>query len=267
MAGPRGAPSATRPVRRGCGRFRRSRGVRPFGPTRPEGVIQVDLAQPVSPCQGARVQAPMNDVGPPPHGRGMPWRDVTCVAVDLELTGLDPRRRRDRVLRRGTDPTGRVVLSEAVYREVEPSIPSSAAALSVHHLRAQDLAGNHDIHHEKASLAQALQGRFIVAWAAEIEDHLPPEAVRRNRASLAPPHDRRPRARLLDGGSRREPTSWRDALSAADRYCVPPEAAHDAMGAAITTAQLYLVLAHRASTSRGHPIAVRRLLRMGRRRS
>ena len=209
----------------------------------------------------------MNDVGPPPYGRGVPWRDATYVAVDLELTGLDPGR--DQIVSFGAVPIrqGRIVLSEAVYREVEPSIPSSAAAISVHHLRAQDLAGNHDIHHEKASLAQALQGRFMVAWAAEIEITF----LRK----LFGGTERVWRRRTIDvrelAFSMEDPEeSLRPGVtlsSAADRYCVPREAAHDAMGDALTTAQLYLVLAHRVSASRGHPIAVRRLLRMGRWRS
>ncbi|HXF74428.1 MAG TPA: 3'-5' exonuclease, partial [Actinomycetota bacterium] len=101
--------------------------------------------------------------------RGTDWRAVPWVALDFETTGLDPSR--DDVVAFGTVPIdrGRIALAGARYREVAPRSPLRPSAVAVHGLRPQDLREAPPIEEVAGELAAALEGRFILAWAAWIE--------------------------------------------------------------------------------------------------
>ena len=173
---------------------------------------------------------------------------------------------RDRIISFGIVPirNGRVVVGERVYREVSPSVDPSPESVKVHGLRATDLRDGHPIEEAAIALRRALDGRFVVAWAAEIEA-----------AFLARVFGRRARwwrrrivdARLLAHSVERD--SADDAQSytlsaVAERFGVPVHSPHDALDDALTTAQVFLVAASVLTSKR--PRSARWFLRAGRRR-
>lgn len=188
------------------------------------------------------------------------------AALDFETTGLDPGS--DAVVSFGVVPVrgARVILGESVYREVSPEAPLTRSSIVIHGLRPMDLEGASSIDSELDVLRRALDGRFILAWAARIEA-----------AFLAKIFGGRPRSwerRIVDvvhlaaivdrmngPGQGSGPSSLTDV---ALRHGVPVERPHHALDDALTTAQLFLTLMPRLA-SRGIDTP-RRLLRAGRRR-
>ena len=201
--------------------------------------------------------------GPPPPPRVLrraPWTAAAFAALDFETTGLDPSR--DAVVSFGVVPVlgGRVVVGGAVYREVAPSAPLTAASVVVHGLRPVDLAGAPGLEEARAELAAALAGRFPLAWGAGIEA-----------AFLARIFGGRPRAwrrRIVDVLRLAElageiPAEGEPSLAAAAaRLGVPVERPHHALDDALTTAQVFLVLVARLAP-RGYDTPAR-LLRASR---
>lgn len=197
--------------------------------------------------------------------RHRPWTEVEFASLDFETTGLDATR--DAVVSFGVVPVrrGRVVLGESVYREVAPTAPLKTSSIVVHGLRPMDLEGAPDIEASRDALRVALDGRFVLAWAAEVEG-----------AFLATVFGGRPagwRRRIVDVlrlavlADQLDGTAARKgdyALSAAAaRYGVPLERPHHALDDALTTAQVFLVVMPRL-VPRGFGTP-RRLLRAGRR--
>src|SRR5436190_3932463 len=111
------------------------------------------------------------DRPPPPRRRSRraDWRAAELVALDFETTGLDLDR--DEVISFGLIPIreGRIDLSDRVYEEVAPSVDPSQSSIRIHHLRAQDLATAPAMHDVIDAFRDALEGRFILAWAAGVE--------------------------------------------------------------------------------------------------
>jgi DNA polymerase-3 subunit epsilon len=174
------------------------------------------------------------------------WREANLAALDFEATGLDSRV--DEIVSFGVVPLrdGRVVLSEASYREVAPSRPSGGRAVAVHELRSADLAHAPPIAAVRDELASALAGQVVLAWVADVEIAF---------------------LRRIFGGSqrswrRRAIDVWRLSM-AVDRLedrpakerrtlagtCVhlgvPVEDEHHALDDALMTAEVFLVLASR----------------------
>ena len=97
------------------------------------------------------------------------WRSGELVALDFETTGLDLDR--DEVISFGLIPVlgGRIDLSGQLYQEVAPGVEPSRSSIPIHHLRAQDLATAPAMQEVADAFRGALSGRFILAWAAEVE--------------------------------------------------------------------------------------------------
>jgi len=186
---------------------------------------------------------------PPRPLRRRPWSESEFAALDFETTGLEPSR--DAVVSFGVIPVrrGRIILSESVYREVAPAVPLTSTSIVIHGLRPLDLQGAPTIAQARSDLRSALDGRYILAWAAEVEAGF-----------LATVFGRRPanwRRRIVDvlrlavladrlDGTIGGPGDY-SLASAAGRYAVPVERPHHALDDALTTAQLFLVLATRLS--------------------
>jgi DNA polymerase-3 subunit epsilon len=201
--------------------------------------------------------------GPPPPPRALrraPWTAAAFAALDFETTGLDPSR--DAVVSFGVVPVvgGRVVVGGAVYREMAPSAPLTAASIVVHGLRPVDLAGASGLEEARAELAAALAGRFPLAWGAGIEA-----------AFLARIFGGRPRAwrrrivdvlRLAEVADALPVGEERSLTAVAARLRVPVERPHHALDDALTTAQVFLVLMARLAP-RGYDTPAR-LLRASR---
>src|SRR6516162_7894717 len=73
-------------------------------------------------------------------GDALAWRDASWCALDLEMTGLDPRT--DEIIAIGAVPIeqGRIVLGGSLYTLVRASKRSKHGAVLVHKLRLADVA-------------------------------------------------------------------------------------------------------------------------------
>ncbi len=197
--------------------------------------------------------------------RRTPWRAASYCAVDLELTGLDPKR--DEIVSFGAIPIegGRVQLGAAVHGRVRPLRSMSEAAIRVHGIRVADLAGAPPLDVAIDPLLAVMAGRIPVVHVAAVERGFLRPALRRQGLRLRGPmidtsllglvwlHER-------DGhGPRR--TSLTDLAGALG---LPAHHPHDAVGDALTTAQAFVALAthldaRRAETVRSLAAADRRL--------
>lgn len=179
--------------------------------------------------------------GPPRGSRRRPWREVEFASLDFETTGLDYGR--DAVVSFGVVPvrSGRVVVGEAVHQLVVPGVAASPSAMKIHHILPQDLHGAPSVDEAREALSGALEGRFVLAWFADVEMAF----LRRIFGGRLGGWARRTVdvRRLALELERAHPDS-RDTLSAtAGRYQVPVASPHEALDDALVAAQLFLVLA------------------------
>lgn len=182
-------------------------------------------------------------LAPPRRHRRLPWKELELVSLDFEATGLDFAR--DTIVSFGTVPIrrGRVDLGDAVYDLVDPgTVTQSHMSVTVHGLRPVDLRGAPGLDEARASLGAAIEGRFLVTWAAGVEagflDRLYGGGVRR---WLRRCIDVRPIAFALD----EDPPVPFTLAAVAERNGVPVASPHHALDDALVTAQLFLVLAAR----------------------
>ena len=176
-----------------------------------------------------------------------PWREVELLVVDLETTGLDPRR--DEILSFGavTVAQGRIPVGAAVYGLARPQRPVPPSSTVVHALRDADLAGAPPLSAAMERLAGLLEGRLLVAHSAWVELGFLAPALAGIGRRLAGPHvDTAALARACDlAGPRGEP----DLEGLAGRLGLPVHGTHHALGDAFTTAAVLLALATRLERS------------------
>jgi len=198
-----------------------------------------------------------------PGGR-TPWRDASFCAVDLELTGLDPREHE--IVSFGAVPIeeGRVQLGAAVHGRARPLRSISESSVLVHGLRAADLADAPPLDVAIDPLLAVMAGRIPVVHVAAIERGFLRPALRRQGVRLRGPmvdtsvlglvwlHER-------DGNGPRR-VSLAELTAALG---LPSHHPHDAVGDALTTAQVFVALATHLDAL--HPETVRRLTTAGRR--
>jgi DNA polymerase-3 subunit epsilon len=175
------------------------------------------------------------------------WRNGELVALDFETTGLDLDR--DEVISFGLIPIlgGRIDLSGQLYQEVAPGVEPSRSSIPIHHLRAQDLATAPTMQEVADAFRGVLSGRFILAWAAEVEIAFLRKVFGGGRRAW--------RRRTIDvrtlimaverssGDADRGP-GYHALSAAATRFGVPVEQAHHALDDAFMTAELFLVAAN-----------------------
>jgi DNA polymerase-3 subunit epsilon len=203
--------------------------------------------------------------GPPRRLRRRSWIEAEFASLDFETTGLDPDR--DAIVSFGVVPVrgGRVILAESEYREVAPGAPLTARSIVVHGLRPLDLRGAPPLTEVLSDLRASLQGRYLLAWSADVEAGFLARAFggsgRGWRRRIV---DVLLLARLADRleGRATQPGDY-NLTTAAARLRIPVHAPHHALDDALTTAQVFLVLATRLS-SRGYGTPGR-LLKAGRR--
>jgi DNA polymerase-3 subunit epsilon len=160
---------------------------------------------------------------------------------------------------------GRVILAESEYREIAPQAPLTARSIVVHGLRPLDLEGAPTLSQVLSDLHASLERRYLLAWSAEVEAGFLSRAFggsgrwwhRRivDVLLLAQVADR------LEGRAAR-PGDY-NLTTAAARFGTPVHAPHHALDDALTTAQVFLVLATKLST-RGYGTPAR-LLKAGKR--
>lgn len=199
------------------------------------------------------------------HSLALPWRDAELAVVDLELTGLDPRR--DEIVSYGGVVVrgGRVVASSVLYGLVRPQRPVSAESIAVHALRPQDLQDAPGLGPCVDALAEFLTGRVLVAHAAWVERAFLGRAFAGFGITLdGPVIDTAALAReagVAPAGAGTEPSL--EGLAAG--LGVPVHTTHHAAGDALTTAGLLLALI--ARLERRGPQTVRSLADVSNRQS
>ena len=197
-------------------------------------------------------------------GRRTPWRSAAWCAVDLELTGLDPAR--DEIISFGAVPVrdGRLQVGRAVTGLVRPEVELGEDSIPIHGIRAVDLAEAPSLAEALETLLPAIAGAVLVAHTAAVERVFLGNALRsvglRLRGSIADTetlgalwlreHDHSVGERIGLGELARE-------------LGVPAERPHDALGDALTTAQVFIALASHLDAR--HTETVGSLARAGRR--
>jgi DNA polymerase-3 subunit epsilon len=176
-------------------------------------------------------------------GASTPWKEAGWCAVDLELTGLDPRK--DVVVAIGAVPIdeGRVLIGQSLYTLVCTSKRSEEAAVLLHKLRVPDLADAPLPEEAIDMLLTTLAGRVPVFHTAAVErTFLRPLFVRRRvRLPRAVDTDVLGRLWLRERGE--QPPGWLSLAGLAEMLGVSPEPAHHALGDALTTAASFIALA------------------------
>ncbi|MBA3764247.1 MAG: 3'-5' exonuclease [Actinobacteria bacterium] len=170
-----------------------------------------------------------------------PWRSVELVSLDFEATGLDLRR--DRIISFGTVPIrrGGIELAGSVYQLVDPGdVTPTPASITVHGLRAVDLAGAPSVQMARTSLRRSIERRFLVTWWAPVVAAFLDVLFGGGRqAWMRRAVDVRDLVLGLEGRSAARLTLGQ----AAERFGVPVASPHNAFDDALVTAQLFLVTA------------------------
>ena len=176
--------------------------------------------------------------------RGTPWRQAAFCVVDLEATGLDPRR--DAVVAWSAVPVdgGRVVLAGAREGLARPPGAVPVESIRIHGLRELDLAGAPPPEQAADALLEAMAGRVLVAHSAWVERAFLGRLLRTRGARLrGPVIDTAVLGRLwlAEREGRAPATLSLAALATALR--LPAHRPHSAAGDALTTAQAFIALA------------------------
>jgi DNA polymerase III subunit epsilon len=177
----------------------------------------------------------------PPAGSA--WRDARWCALDLEMTGLDPRS--DEIIAIGGVPIedGRVVLGGGMYTLVRSSKRSQLGAVLVHKLRLADVADAPSLDDAIDRVLELLAGRVPVFHTAAIECGFLERQFGRRRVRLPAAADTEALGRLWlrhrDGQSPNGLALGRLAQALGQ----PAETPHHALGDALTTAKAFIALA------------------------
>jgi DNA polymerase-3 subunit epsilon len=172
-----------------------------------------------------------------------PWREASWCVIDLELTGLDPRR--DEIIAVGAVPIvdGRVLLGESLYALARPSRPPQHEAVLVHKLRSPDLADAPPLEDAIELVLDALAGRVPVFHTSMVERLFLGRELRRRRLRLPADADTEALGRLWLRERDGEAPAGLRLTRLAGLLGFPAEPAHHALGDALTTAQAFLALA------------------------
>jgi DNA polymerase III subunit epsilon len=192
-----------------------------------------------------------------------PWREARWCAIDLELTGLDPRRHE--IVALGAVPVdeGRVVLGGARYTLVRPTHAPKHDAVLIHKLRLADLLDAPPIDYAVDLLLETLAGRLAVFHTAAVERAFLGPLLDARRLRLPPAADTEALGRVwLRERDGRAPAGL--ALGRLSGMLgFPAEPPHHALGDALTTAQAFVALA--SHLDRASPQTVASLVHAGQR--
>ncbi len=178
----------------------------------------------------------------PPDGAA--WREARWCAVDLEMTGLDPRT--DEIVAIGAIPIdgGRIQLGGGVYTLVRAFKRSQVGAVLVHKLRLADVADAPTLDQGMDLLLAALAGRVPVFHTAAIESAFLKRQFARRHVQLPMAADTEALGRRWlahrDGAQHAHGISLSRLAGALSQ---PAETPHHALGDALTTAKLFISLA------------------------
>jgi DNA polymerase-3 subunit epsilon len=182
----------------------------------------------------------------------VPWRDLEYCVADVETTGLDLRR--DTVISFGSVliVSGRLRFSTRLSVNVKPSRQVSVAAMRVHGLRPQDLETEPPIDDVVDTIVAQLDGRVLVAHAAWVERAFLREPVRSAGRRWTPAVVDTAALLRATGVVRRGTGHEPDIEGVAEALGLCVHTPHQALGDALTTAEVFLALAARIEKERGH---------------
>jgi len=178
-----------------------------------------------------------------PRGIGSgPWRRAAYASLDFETTGLDLEG--DDIISFGVIPIdeGRILPGRSTYREVRPDRPLKPASIAVHGLRPVDLEQASALGTVVNDLHDALAGRYVLAWAAQIEAAFLARVFGRRSSWWRKQIIDVLRLALLVEGAGEGPHRDYSLTAVAGRLGVPVERPHHALDDALTTAEVFLVL-------------------------
>jgi DNA polymerase-3 subunit epsilon len=173
-----------------------------------------------------------------------PFAELEFLVVDVETTGLDPRR--DHVLEVGWVPVarGEVVLDGVRGTAVRlPAGVDVGESAVLHGLTADDLAAAPELADVERELRAALQGRVLAAHHARIELGFLGRALHdgpSGAAALFVVDTMTLQRRLIVGGDGEPPPGSLRLDAARRRFGLPRYAAHQAATDAVATAELLL---------------------------
>ena len=199
-----------------------------------------------------------------PPARRTPWRDASWCSLDFELTGLNPER--DEIISFGAVPIdgGRVGLSGAVSGLVRPAGEIGEASIRVHEIRAADLADAPTLSEALPALLDAIAGRVLVVHTAAVEREFLGRALSEAGLRLRGPiADTEVLGRLWLHEHEQRLRGHVGLAELAHALGLPADRPHDALGDALTTAQVFLALASHLDAA--HPETVGSLTRAERR--
>ena len=183
--------------------------------------------------------------------RRTPWRELDAWALDLEATGLDPRR--DEILSAGLVPIrgGVIRWGKHRYHRIRPEGDGASDSVVIHGLLPDQLAGAISPAELVADLEGRLRGRVLVVHWSRLDVGLLRRTFRRHgvrwprpkvvdTAALLTTLDRR--RSLVEPFAHATPKQLGEARRALG---LPPHREHHALYDALATAELYLLLRSR----------------------
>lgn len=196
-----------------------------------------------------------------PQSAGTPWRDARYAAVDLETTGLDPRRHEIVSFAATPIDGGRVIVGQTRTSIFRPRRMPDAQTIRIHGLRPIDLVDAPTMSEARDLILESLTARVLIAHVAWVERGFLAKALKPAGLRLIEP--------VIDTASLVRHVLTPDALpdedpvplsDAARALGLPVHSPHVAEGDALTTAQLFLALA--TSLDRIEPQTVGTLARL-----
>jgi len=194
--------------------------------------------------------------------RNRAWTSAPWAVLDFETTGLNARV--DSIISVGVVPIDNASadLGSSYYSLVRPETPVSPASSEVHGLRAADLEEAPTCHHVAQALADAIGDRLLVAHAAWVETGF--LAALQDHTGVGLPRPVADTAALCRraGIVAAQPSHEPSLELVARRLQLPVYSPHHALGDALTTAVVFMALAHRLSARhQGRPASVADVLR------
>lgn len=177
------------------------------------------------------------------------WDEVVYWALDLETSGLDPRA--DEILAVGMVPLrgGTVRWGERFATLVRPSGERGAlgSGFRVHQLMPGEVGAGLALPEALAEILRRLEGDVLLVHFAALDVEFLREACRRA-ATPWPQPAVVDTVRLLERMAAIEyprPAASTQLAAARERFGLPAVAEHDALGDALATAELFLVVRQR----------------------
>lgn len=192
----------------------------------------------------------------PKNLRARPWTSVPWAVLDLETTGLNAKV--DSIISVGLVPIDDAAadVGTSYYSLVRPETPLNPASIEVHGLRPADLREAPTCDAVAHALAEQVGDRLLVAHAAWVETGF--LGALKEHTGIALPMPVVDTAGLCRraGVVGAQPAHEPSLELAARRLGLPVYSPHHALGDALTTAVVFMALAHRLSRHPGRPVTV-----------